>query len=406
MTRIATGRATFRQVLAQPVFRVVFGVRSLAIGANALQIVALSVLIYANTGSAVLAGLAFGAGFLPQVLGGVVLGALPDLVRPRRLIAAGYLLEGAGGAAIALVTLPVWASLLIVAAIGSLTPVLQGTSGRLTAEVLSGDAYVLGQSLLHVAAALAQLAGMAAAGVAVATVGPQRALLICAVCHLVAAVAIRLLLPDLPAGPRSARRSLVARSWRGNRRLLADRTVRVLLLAQWLPGVFTTGAEGLLVPYGDLRGYPVGAAGPLLACVPVGMIAGDLVVARLLPPAARERLVVPLIVLLGLPLVGLVLDLGVVAAGVLLFLTGCGFAYSVGIQRPFLDAIPDDVRGQAFALRSTGLMTLQGMGPVAFGGLAEVLPVDHAIGVAGLATIAVALWLGWRGFRPDRDLVS
>jgi hypothetical protein len=396
-----TARTTFRQVLAQPVFRVVFTARSLAIAADSLRIVALSVLVFANTGSAALAAAAFGAGFAPQVVGGFVLGALPDLVRPRLLLVAGYTVESAGAAALALIDLPVWASLTVVAGIACMTPVFHGTSGRLAAEVLTGDAYVVGQSLLHVASALAQLGGMALGGVAVATVGPQRALLACAACHLVAAVATRLLLPDLPvAGRRAGRRSLVGQSWRGNRLLLADRRVRRLLLAQWLPPTFVTAAEGLLVPYAEHRQFPGGAAGMLLACVPVGMIVGDLLVARALRPAMRERLVVPLIVVLGVPLTALAMDIGVVAGGLALFVAGCGFAYSLGIQRAFLEAVPDDARGQAFALRSTGLMTLQGMGPVGFGLLAEVIPVDMAIAVAGLAVVAVACWLAWRAYRP------
>jgi hypothetical protein len=404
MTETAS-RATFGTALANPVFRVVFVVRSLAIAADSLRIVALSVLIYVDTGSAVLAGMAFGVGFAPQVVGGTVLGALPDLVRPRLLIVAGYAMESAGAAVLGLIAVPVWASLLIVAGIGCLTPVLHGSSGRVTADVLAGDAYVLGQSLLHLASAVAQLAGMAGAGVAVATVGPQRALLICAACHLVAAVATLVLLPDLPGGARTGSHSLVGQSWRGNRRLLGDRRVRRLLLVQWLPPAFVTGAEGVLIPYAQARGFPAGAAGALLACVPVGMITGQLVVTRL-RPAVRERLVAPLIVLLGLPLTVLALDVGAVVAGVALFATGCGFAYSLGVQRAFLDALPADARGQGFALRMTGLMTLQGLGPVAFGGLAEVIGVDATMAVAGGVTVAMAVWPGWRGFRKGSDLGS
>jgi hypothetical protein len=67
---------------------------------------------------------------------------------------------------------------------------------------------------------------MAAGGVAVATLGPQHALLVCAASHLVAAAATWLLLPDLPAPGRAGERALVSQSLRGSRRLLADRTTR------------------------------------------------------------------------------------------------------------------------------------------------------------------------------------
>lgn len=42
---------------------------------------------------------------------------------------------------------------------------------------------------------------------------------------------------------------------------------------------------------------------------------------------------------------------------------------------------------------STGLMTLQGIGPVVFGGLAEVMPIGTAIAVAGLVNTAIGVWL-------------
>jgi MFS family permease len=392
MTEVAS-RTAFRQVLAEPVFRVVWAVRSLAIAADTLRILALSALVYASTGSAALAAITFGIGFVPQVLGGMMFGALPDLVPPRRLMVIGYAAESAAATALALLELPVWASLSIVAGIACLAPVFHGSSGRLIAEVLTGDTYVLGRSLFNMTSALAQLAGLAGGGIAVAAIGPRHALLVSAGCHLIAAVTSRLRLPDLLRERRTGERAVLRQSVRGNLRLLADRPVRVLLMAQWLPPAFITSAESLLIPYAAVRHYPAGSAGLLLACIPVGMLLGDLVVARLLTPRARERLVIPLIAVLGLPLVAFAVDIGAVPAGVLLFLVGCAFAYGLGIQRRFLDVIPDGGRGQAFALMSTGLMTTQGIGPVVAGGVAELLPIGTTIALAGIGTLAIAVWL-------------
>jgi predicted MFS family arabinose efflux permease len=393
MTEVAS-RTVFRDVFAEPVFRVVWAVRSLAIAADTLRILALSVLIFTSTGSAALAAVTFGIGFVPQVLGGMMFGALPDRVRPRRLMVLGYAAECLAATGLALLELPVWASLVIVAAIACLAPVFHGSSGRLIAEVLTGDTYVLGRSLFNMTSALAQLVGMAGGGIAVASIGPRHALLVSAGCHLVAAVLTWWRLPDLlPAGGRSGERALLRESVRGNLRLLADRPVRVLLLAQWLPPAFITGGESLLIPYAAVRHYPAGAGGLLLACLPVGMLIGDLVVARLLTPRVRERLVIPLIAVLGLPLVAFPFHIGPVVAGLLLFLVGGGFAYGLGIQRRFLDVIPPGTRGQAFALMSTGLMTLQGIGPIVLGGVAEVLPIGTTIAVAGIGTLVIAGWL-------------
>jgi predicted MFS family arabinose efflux permease len=393
-------RATFREVLAEPVFRVVFYARTLAIAADVLRIVALSMLIFQSTGSAALAAATFGAGFVPQVLGGMLFGALPDLVRPRRLIVLGYAAECAGALGLAVFDVPVWASLLIVAVIGGLAPVLHGGSARLIADALTGDAYVLGRSMLTMTSALAQLAGLAGGGVAAATIGPRHTLLLCAACHLLAASTTRLLLPDLPAG-RRGERAAVRQSWRGNRQLLADRPIRVLLLTQWLPPAFVTGAESLLIPYAQVRHFPPGSGGLLLACLPVGMLIGNGVVARLLASRAQERAVIPLIAVLGTPLVAFAFDIGPVPAGLLLFLVGLGFAFGLGVQRRFLDAIPEDSRGQAFALMSTGLMTLQGIGPMVIGAVAETIPIGMAIGAAGIGTLGIAGWLTRYGFQSS-----
>ena len=91
-------QATYREVLAEPRFRLLFLTRSLAIGADTLRTVALSMLIFAATGSPLLAAVTYGIAFLPQAIGGTLLGALADRARPRPLITIGYCLE-AGTAA-------------------------------------------------------------------------------------------------------------------------------------------------------------------------------------------------------------------------------------------------------------------------------------------------------------------
>jgi predicted MFS family arabinose efflux permease len=386
-------RTTYAQVLAEPRFRLLFLTRSLAIAADTLRIVALSVVVFAVTGSPLLGAITYGIGFLPQIVGATLFGALADRLRPRRLIVAGYLLECATAATLALARLPVGLCLLLVAGVAALTPVVGGASSRLVAELLTGDAYVLGRSLSSMASSAAQLLGLAGGGVAVATLGARHALLVSAGCHLAAALAVRLRLPDLPGPKPGPARFTVWHSLGGVRRLFADRRVRLLLLAQWLPPAFVTGAESLIVPYASQRGFPAGSAGLLLACVPIGMLAGDLVVGRFVRPATRERLVAPLVAVLGLPLLALAADVAPMAAAGLLAVTGVGFAYGLGIQRRFLEAVPETTRGQAFGLLSSGLMTVQGLGPTVFGAVAEATPVGVAMALAGVSTVLTALVL-------------
>ncbi len=383
-----TQRATFGHVLTRPVFRELFFTRTLAIVADVLRTVALSTAIFTSTGSAWLAALAFGLSFVPQAFTGVLLGPLADRVRPRLMIAAGYAATGLATAVLGLVAVPTWAALAVVTAIGCLAPAFNGTTGRLMADVLDGDAYVLGRSLMSMAMSFAQVAGLAFGGVVVAAAGPADALLISAGCLFAAAAGVWLLMPEVPVAGVSG--SVVRQGLTGTRELLAERRTRVLLWAQWLPPAFAVGAESLVLPYALSGGLPPSTAGIMIACVPVGMIVGEAAVARLLAPAVRERAVPLLVALLGAPLLGFAFDPPVVVACALLAASGAGFAFGLGLAAPFRDAVPERRRGQAFALLSAGLMTAQGIGPVVWGALADVVAVGDAIAAAGAMTLLTA----------------
>ncbi|MYX42732.1 MFS transporter, partial [Streptomyces sp. SID89] len=71
--------------------------------------------------------------------------------------------------------------------------------------------------------------------------------------------------------------------WRTNAVLWHDRPRRLTYLGLWLPNGLVVGCESLYVPYAP------GAAGTLFACAALGMLAGDVTVGRLLPPAVRRR---------------------------------------------------------------------------------------------------------------------
>lgn len=179
----------------------------------------------------------------------------------------------------------------------------------------------------------------------------------------------------------------------GHARLLADPAVRGLLLAQWLPAWFATGAEALIVPYTASLGRPAGTAGPLLAAVPVGMLLGEVLVGRFCPPARRRRLAFPLVAVMGIPLLAFFFGPPVPLAALALLIVGLGFAYQLGIQQAFLDSVPEQRRGQAFGLNSTGAMGGQGLVPPVAGALATVLGAGPAMAIAGVATVLAALAL-------------
>ncbi|WP_336206087.1 MFS transporter [Nonomuraea sp. LPB2021202275-12-8] len=382
--------ATFGEVFAVREFRVLFGSFALFIAGEGIKMLALSVLVYAETGSPGLSAAAYMAGWLPHIVGGMFLLSLADRLPPRAVMVVGELVRVVVCLLLAYAGLPVWAMLALVLVSGLFSPVFGAARNALLPEVLPGDAYVLGRSILGVTSAGAQIAGLAVGGAFLAMTGPRGALAATAVLSAAAAVVLRFGLPDRPA--RAARADdggAVRTTLRVNRLLLTDRRVRGLLMASWLPVLCLAGAEAMIVPY--LHGQ--GQAGVVLAAAAGGMAVGEFAVGRFVGPALRERLSLPLAVLLGLPWLGFLAAPGLGWAAALAAMAAAGLAYQLGLQRRFLEAVPEHVRGQAFGLLSTGLMTGQAAGAALVGVLGEVFSPQLAIVAAGGAGILVALAL-------------
>lgn len=388
-------RSSYGQVFANRQFRLLFTVSTLAVAADSLRIVTLSVLIYALTGSSFLSAVAFGVVFLPQVIGSTFFGALADRLPPRRLILTGFALESVTGLFLGLTHLPALVMLGLVAMNTAVIGAFAGGKIRILARELQGDAFVLGRSVLNLASSGAQLIGLAAAGAAVTVLGPRHALLVSAGAHIVSTAIAWMLKKDPQEDHiRDASASLVKDSLAGNRALLRMPEVRRNMLGQWLPPTFIAGAEGLIVAFAIHSGYGPKAPGLLLAGIPIGMIVGDVVVGRFMQPALRERLVPHLVALMGLPLVIFAFHPNLVVAMVAVFASGFGCASTLGMQRRFVDAVPPAYRGQAFSLLGTGMMTVQGLGAMLGGVASELMGIGNTMALAGVITGGgVAWWL-------------
>jgi hypothetical protein len=402
-------RTTYRSVFAVGEFRVLFATLLMFVLGFEFEILGLSVLVFAQTRSAFWTALAFSMGFAPQVLGGALFTSLADRLPPRLLISVGLLTRAVPGLVIGLrPALPVPAMLALVATAATATPLFTAAASAVLPDVLDGDRYVLGRSVFSLTGSGTQIIGLGIGGAILAVLPASRLLLAAGLSLLAAAVVARLglrLRPARTAGRptrtagRTTRangrttRGIMRATMAGNLELLADRTVRGLLLAQWLPAWFVTGAESLIVPYAGSLGLPPSAASPLLAATPAGMLLGDVVVGRFCRPAARQRLAFPLAALMGAPLLVLAFRPPLPLTGTVLFACGFGFAYMLGVQQPFLDSLPDRLRGQGFGLNSTGMMTGQGLIPPVAGGLAAASGAGPAMAVAGAVTIFAALLL-------------
>jgi MFS family permease len=380
-------------VFAVGEFRVLFAAMLMYVLGFEFEILGLSVIVFVQTRSPFLTALAFSMGFAPQAIGGALFSSLADRLPARLVIGAGLLIRAVPGLVIGLIpVMPVPATLAVVGLVAATAPVFTAGISRLLPDVLDADRYILGRSVFNLTGSGTQILGLGLGGAILAAV-PARWLLLAAGGSLTtAAVIARLGLRR--GGARAGRvRGVVRATVAGNIELFSDRTVRGLLLAQWLPMWFVSGAESLIVPYAGSLGRPASAAGPLLAAVPAGMLAGEILVGRFCSPGLRNRLAFPLAAAMGVPLLVLWLRPPLLLAGLALLACGSGFAFELGIQQAFLHSVPERRRGQAFGLNSTGAMGGQGLAPAVIGALGGALGPGAAMTIAGAATILAALAL-------------
>lgn len=393
----ATRPTGYRAPLAVPEFRAVFAAHVLSLLGNVVAQIALSVLVFRDTGSPLLSALTFALGMLPYALGGAVLAPLADRFPARRVLVGCDLLCGACVLLMVLPGTPVGVLLALRAVTAFVAPLFSGVRSASLALFLDGDAFILGRSLIRVSAQAAQIGGFAAGGLLLTVVPPRAALVVTAAGFLASALLLR-----LGTVPRPA---VAARGTSGGlRALLGDRRVRALLLLSWAPPAFVVVPEALAAPLARETGAGPYAVGLLLAAMPVGAVAAELAVGGRLGPAARARLSLPLAVGMLLPLACFLPGPGLVPALLLLVLAGTGLAYTLGVDRWYADAVPEALYGRAMTLLSAGLMTAQGLG-MALGGLAAELAPPHLVitgaGVLG-AVCALTAALAVRRSAPQR----
>ncbi|WP_175439772.1 MFS transporter [Streptomyces sp. WMMB 714] len=397
----------YRAVFRAREFRFVFAAHVLSLLGGVVAHVALPVLVYAGTSSPLLSALTFAMGFLPQALGGALLAPVAERFPARPVLVGCDLVCAASVGAMLLPGMPVAGLLALRAVTAFVQPLFGGVRAASLGDILAGDAFVLGRSLLRISAQAAQIAGFAATGLLLLVLSPRGALLLAVGGFLASAVLLRLGTsaghgrPGPAASGEGATGEAATgeaeasgRKRGGTRALFADRTVRGLLALCWLPPAFLVVPEGLAAPYAAEIGAGSAGVGLLLAAMPVGGVAAELAAGGLLKPATRERLVLPLAGSLLLPFLLFALRPGLFLALAALFAAGTGIAYTLGLDRWFFDAVPEELRARAMTVMSSGVMTVQGLG-MAVGGLAGEFAPPHWVvvsaGVVGTGAVLAAV---------------
>lgn len=387
-----------RSVLRVPGMRAVFLAHALSMVGTLAAEVALSILIFQRTGSALLSALVLVCSFLPYALGGTVLSSLADRFPARPVLVCSDLISAGCIAAMLIPGVPVFGLLGLLLITGIVAPVFQGARAASLAHLLDVNAFPVGRSLLRTISQTAVVSGFAIGGILTAAVGPRWLLAADAASFLVSAALIRLGTQPTPAnapgGSRSVR-AVIQESTTGLRYVFSNRELRRLMLLGWSVPAFSSVGDGLAVAYTAQTGTTATAAGALFTGYAAGTITGELLVGRL-RPATRRRLVLPLALLSQLPLIAFVATPSVPVAALLLALSGAGFAFNQGIDPLILAAADPAYHGRTFTVQGSGLMTVQGIGIALFGAAGTWVSPGVVICVVGLIGTLVIFLLARR----------
>jgi MFS family permease len=388
----AAPRVTFREVFGVAEFRSLWFAELFSIFGDQLARVALSVLVFNETHSAVLTGLTYALTFAPSLLGGIFLTGFADRFPRRDVMVVVDLLRGLLILLAALPVLPFWMLCVLVGSISLLNPPFKASQLALLPQVLTGDRFIVGQAIRNITTQSAQLAGFAGGGLLLIALNPHVALVIDAATFVLSAAFVRFGLSARPAAANGVqRKSFFATISGGGRLVFASSGLRTLVMFTWLMGLLPV-YEGIAAPYAASAGGGSTAIGLLLAADPLGSVIGAAVYTRWVPAAVRPRLIGVLSALAAVPLLFCFLQPGMIIS-ILMFIL-CGAFGTVALMQATASltlAVPDENRAQAMGLSNTGLTTVMGVTPLLGGIVAEQVSAQTTVGIFGLAGLALTI---------------
>jgi MFS family permease len=403
MTRTSpdTARPTYGQVFAHPEFRALWLAQLLSVAGDQLARVAVTVLVYDRTHSALWTALTYAVTLVPWVVGGLALSGIADRFPRREVMVTCDVARMILICLMAVVSLLVtassglWIMVALLFAVTLLDSPFKSARSALIPDILTGERYVLGLAVTQTTIQTGMAAGFAVGGVVVALTGINTALLLDAATFGFSAVLAWTWVRHRPAAAAAANRSQLTEIAAGVRLVFGDRTLRTLMLMGWLV-TFYVVPMGLAAPYAADLNAPVAipiATGLVFAAGPFGTGLGSMVFGRLVPQAARQRWMGPLAIGACGVLVLCAHRVGLIAALAIIAVSGACASYQLAANAAFVAAVPPQRRGQAFGLANGGMQVLQGLWIVLAGAAASANAVTPAAAIAisgGLGAVLAA----------------
>jgi hypothetical protein len=385
-------------------FRALWLAQLLSVVGDQLARVALTVLVYDRTRSALLAAATFVVSIVPTFIGGVMLAWLADRYPRRGVMIACDLAR----CVLVLVMVIPGVSLAAMVALLFLVTLVGApfTSARaaIYPDVLSGEMYVMGTAVTLTTYQFAQVLGFAGGGAAVGFFGARTSLVIDAATFAGSALIVRAwvrprLAPSGEAGGHNGS-SRPAGLLMGARLVFASSALRVPMLFGWL-AAFYSAPEGVAAPLAHDLGGGAATVGVVLAADALGQTLGAVMFTRFVSPPTRLRFMGPLAVATCGVLILFFWRPGLAVSLLILFTSGLCGCYQLAANAAFVTAAPPERRSQAFGLAQGGMSLGQGAVMILAGAAAQHYAPAWVIAVCGAVgtVMALAVAVGTASYR-------
>jgi MFS family permease len=400
----AAARTTFAEVFAVTEFRALWFAQLLSICGDQLARVALTLLVYRQTHSTLLAAGTFAASSVPMFVGGLTLSVLADRLPRRQVMIACDLSRAVLVVLMALPGLPLVAQVTPLFLVTLISAPFSSARAALNPDILTGDRYVLGSAITLTTIQFAQVVGYAVGGAVAGCFGLRTSLLADAATFVGSALITRLWVHARPAarparakqpgtqpGTRSGIRS-------GFRLVFGDPRLRLPMLLGWLAASYNV-SDGVAAPLGHALGGGDVAAGLILAASALGASLGAVLFSRLVAPGRRRRWMSPLATASCAVPVLFVFGPALPETLVILTVGGLFSCYQLAASAAFVTSTPASQRSQAFGIAQGGLSLGQGAAMIAAGGTAQHYSPAAVIAVSGLLGVIAAITITLTGPR-------
>jgi predicted MFS family arabinose efflux permease len=385
-------RVPFRAVFAVAEFRALWMAQLLSVVGDQLARVALTILVYDRTRSALLAAVTYVVSIVPTFIGGLTLAWLADRFPRRSVMIVCDLIRGGLVLVMAIPGVPLGIMVALLFVVTLAEAPFSSARAAIFPDVLTGDAYVMGTAVTLTTYQFAQVIGFAAGGTLVGVFGTRTSLVIDAATFAGSALIVRAWVRPRPAqaAGRYRERPRLTDIFAGTRIVLARPALRTPMLFGLL-AAFYNAPEGVAAPLAHALYGGAAAVGVILAANCLGQTVGAITFSRFVAPATRLRFMGPLAISACAVLFLFFWEPGLSVSLLILVVSGLCACYQLAANAAFVSAAPQEQRSQAFGAAQAAMSLGQGVVIVLAGAAAEHHSPARVIAVFGIVGAVVAL---------------